>query len=132
MNTKILIVEDQFIEAANLERILERAGYEICPVARSVIAALEIINDERPDMVLLDIFLQGKLTGIDLAKTLNVRNIAFVFISANLHKETLHSAKLTRPCGFLVKPFREKDVLLMLDVAWYLHQERMEVIKMKD
>jgi two-component system response regulator HydG len=132
MKAKILVVEDQFIEAANLERILERAGYQVCPVARSVETALEIINNERPDMVLLDIFLQGKLTGIDLAKSLNAKNIAFVFISANLHKQTLDSAKLTKPYGFLVKPFREKDVLLMLDVAWDLHQERMEIIKMKD
>ncbi|WP_426670380.1 sigma-54-dependent transcriptional regulator [Mucilaginibacter sp. McL0603] len=132
MKAKILIVEDQFIEAANLERILERAGYQVCPVARSVATALEIINNERPDMVLLDIFLQGKLTGIDLAKSLNTKNIAFVFISANLHKQTLDDAKLTKPYGFLVKPFREKDVLLMLDVAWYLHQERMEIIKMKN
>ena len=65
---KILIVEDQFIEANNLQRILEKAGYKVCSIARSVPIALDIIENEKPDLVLLDIFLQGNLTGIDLAK----------------------------------------------------------------
>ena len=123
MKTKILIVEDQFIEANNLQMILERAGYHICGIARSVPVALKLIEKEMPDMVMLDIFLQGTLTGIDLAKDLREKNIAFVYISANSNKKTLDAAKATKPYGFLVKPFREKDVLVMLDVAWYLHQE---------
>ena len=67
MNAKILIVEDQFIEANNLQMILERAGYQVCTIARSVPIALRIIENENPEMVLLDIHLQGDLTGIDLA-----------------------------------------------------------------
>ena len=126
MNAKILIVEDQFVEANNLQRILEKAGYKICPIARSVAVALRIIEKERPDMVLIDIYLQGDLTGIDLARDLMDTNTAFVYISANSSKETLDAAKSTRPYGFLVKPFREKDVLVMLDVAWYLHQQKLE------
>jgi two-component system response regulator HydG len=129
MKTKILIVEDQFIEANNLQMILERAGYQICRIARSVVIALKIIEEERPDMVLLDIQLQGNLTGIDLAKELRLKKIAFVYISANSNKQILDAAKETRPYGFLVKPFREKDVLVMLDVAWYLHQQNLEADK---
>ncbi|MBV7532337.1 sigma-54 dependent transcriptional regulator [Chitinophaga sp. sic0106] len=123
MNTKILIVEDQFIEADNLRGILRGAGYIVCKIARSVPEALQIIEDEQPSLVLVDIYLKGSLTGIDLAKTLRERNIAFVFLSANSNKQTLDAAKATRPYGFLVKPFREKDVLVMLDVAWYLHRQ---------
>ncbi len=74
-------------------------------------------------MVLLDIMLQGNLTGIDLAKNLREKNIPFVYLSANSNRQILDAAKATRPYGFLVKPFREKDVLVMLDVAWYLHQQ---------
>jgi two-component system response regulator HydG len=123
MNTKILIVEDQFIEADNLRSILRKAGYIVCKIARSVNEGLQIIEDEKPDLVLLDIQLKGNLTGIDLAKTLNERNIAFVYLSANSNKQVLDAAKATKPYGFLVKPFREKDVLVMLDVAWYLHRQ---------
>ena len=132
MKAKILIVEDQFIEANNLQMILERAGYRVCSIARSVPIALKIIAAEKPDLVLLDIFLQGNLTGIDLAKDLAEKKIAFVYISANSNKQILDAAKSTKPYGFLVKPFREKDVLVMLDVAWYLHQQNQEAVFQKN
>ncbi|MCF2446666.1 sigma-54 dependent transcriptional regulator [Dyadobacter sp. CY345] len=127
MKTKILIVEDQFIEANNLQMILERAGYEVCSIARSVPIALKIIARENPELVLLDIFLQGSLTGIDLARSLTEKNIAFVYLSANSNGQILDAAKATKPYGFLVKPFRERDVLVMLDVAWYLHQQKQDL-----
>lgn len=132
MKEKILIVEDQFIEANNLQMILERAGYIVCGIARSVPVALSAIEKEHPDMVLLDIFLQGPLTGIDLARTLRSKNIAFIYLSANSNKETLEAAKATRPYGFLVKPFREKDVLVTLEIARYLHQNSLESIIRND
>lgn len=123
MNNKILIMEDQFIEANNLRIILQKAGYLVCNIARSVSDGLTIIENEKPDLVLLDIFLKGVLTGIDFAKTLNEQQIPFVFLSANSNKQILDAAKATKPYGFLVKPFREKDVLVMLDVALYLHRQ---------
>ena len=126
MSKQVLIVEDHFVEANNLQMILERAGYSVCPIARSVPVALKLIEQEHPDLVLIDIFLKGKLTGIDLANNLRERKIAFVYLSANSDKETLTAAKATRPYGFLVKPFREKDVLVMLDVADYLHSTELE------
>ena len=119
MKYKILIVEDQFIEANNLKMILENAGYEVCGVAPSVADALRLLEHEKPHMVMLDIHLRGPLTGIDLADKLVRRNIAFVYLSANSNRQTLDAAKVTRPYGFLVKPFREKDVLIMLEVALY-------------
>jgi two-component system, NtrC family, response regulator HydG len=132
LKAKILIVEDQFIEANNLQMILERAAYKVCSIARSVPIAQEIIRKEHPDMVLLDIYLQGNQTGIELAKELREQNIAFVYISANSNRYILDAAKSTRPYGFLVKPFREYDVLVMLDVAWYLHQYNQEANNKKN
>jgi two-component system, NtrC family, response regulator HydG len=126
MKTKVLIVEDQFIEANNLKIILRKAGYEVCKIARSVPQALAVIDEENPDLVLLDIHLDGELTGIDLAKLLKQRNIAFVYLSANSDEKILNAAKATKPYGFLVKPFREKDVMVMLDIAWYLHSHSLE------
>ena len=128
MNTKILIVEDQFIEANNLRIILRKADYVVCTMARSVNEGLKIVESEKPDLVLLDIHLKGELTGIDLAKILKEKNIAFVYLSANSNKQILDAAKATKPYGFLVKPFREKDVLVMLDVAWYLHRQNQGLI----
>jgi DNA-binding NtrC family response regulator len=105
--------------------ILTNAGYFVCTIARSVAAALSIIEKEKPDLVLVDIFLQGEGTGIDLGKILNEKNMAFVYLSANSNRQILEEAKPTRPYGFMVKPFRAKDVLIMLDVALYLHRNRL-------
>jgi len=128
MNTKILIVEDQFIEANNLRIILLKAGYIVCKIARSVTEGLKIVDTEKPNLVLLDIRLKGELTGIDFAKILRDQKIAFVYLSANSNQQILEAAKATKPYGFLVKPFREKDVLVMLDIAWYLHRQNQESI----
>jgi two-component system, NtrC family, response regulator HydG len=127
MKANILIVEDQFIEANSLRLILKKAGYHIFPIAHSVDDALQILAVQKPEIVMLDIRLQGALTGIDLARILKNMNIPFVFLSANSDKQVLDAAIATKPYGFLVKPFREKDVLVMLDVARYLHQHEREM-----
>ncbi|MBS1565068.1 MAG: response regulator, partial [Bacteroidetes bacterium] len=126
MKQKILIVEDQYIEADYLRMMLTRAGYPVCGIARSVPEAQEIIKKEHPKLVLLDIFLKGKLTGIDLAKQLKAQHIAFIYLSANSNEETLTEAKATEPYGFLVKPFREKDLLVSLEIASYLYEQSMK------
>ena len=73
--------------------------------------------------------LDGPLTGIDLAKQLREKNIGFVFLSANSDQRILQAASATRPYGFLVKPFREKEVLVMIDVACYSLQQNQELSK---
>ncbi|QMW04177.1 sigma 54-interacting response regulator [Spirosoma foliorum] len=126
MNQSILIVEDQFIEANDLRLMLQKAGYRVTGIARSVPNALELIGQEKPDVVLLDIFLKGPLTGIDLAKQLKEDAIPFIYLSANSTEDVLTAAKATQPDGFLVKPFREKDVLVTLEVAKYRHEHSQE------
>lgn len=124
--SRILIVEDLFVEANHLQTILEAAGYSVCSIAHSVPQALTIIDEEKPDFVLLDIFLKGPQSGIDLARILRTLNLPFVYLSANTNKTVLDEAKTTQPYGFLVKPFREKDVLISLDIAHYLHAHSLE------
>lgn len=124
MRRKLLIVEDEFIVANDLQLILEGHGYKVTGIAASVGEALEMIGHDRPELVLLDIQLKGKLNGIDLANKLNEMQIAFVYLSANSNQSILESAKVTQPYGFLVKPFRTKDILIMLDIAWYRHTHR--------
>jgi DNA-binding NtrC family response regulator len=126
MKEQILIVEDQFVEADYLRLLLEQAGYGITGIARSVPQAQEMIKNKKPDFVLLDIFLKGKQTGIDLAKLLAIDNIPFVYLSANSNEEVLNAAKETHPYGFLVKPFREKDLLVALEIARYRHAHSVE------
>ncbi|MEH6682593.1 MAG: sigma 54-interacting response regulator [Sediminicola sp.] len=127
MGKQILIVEDEFVVANDLSSILKRAGYSIVGIADSVKEALRYIEDREVDMVLLDIHLKGKLTGIDLAKKLRDLFVPFIYISANSNKSILDEAKTTRPYGFLVKPFREKDVVVALEIALFHHGHEMEL-----
>ncbi|GAB3502470.1 hypothetical protein GCM10027341_30500 [Spirosoma knui] len=122
----LLIVEDEFLIANDLRRILAKAGYRVEGIAGSVIEAKQLISDQQTDIVLLDIFLDGSETGIDLAHWLNRQSIPFVFLSANLTDSLLEAAKVTQPFGFLTKPFREKDVLTTLEIARYRHAHSEE------
>jgi len=119
MEEKILIVEDEFIVANDLRIMLTKAGYTISGIAPSGILARRLIDTKRPDWVLLDIKLKGDITGIDLAWELLQKKIPFLYLSANVDQSTLSAAKATQPYGFMVKPFREKDLLVMLDIARY-------------
>jgi DNA-binding NtrC family response regulator len=126
MKEKVLIVEDEFVEANYLRGMLERAGYLVCGVARSVEKARQLVEREKPGLVLLDIFLSGEGTGIDLARQLKEQNIAFIYLSANSNETILNLAKATEPYGFLVKPFRENDLLVTLEIARYRHEHSLE------
>lgn len=123
---KILIVEDEFIIADVLRGILKTAAYHVCGIADSVSEAMEMIKGLKPDFVLMDIYLKGKLTGIDLAQTLNELNIPFIYISANSNQKILEAAKITNPYGFIIKPFRDKDVLTAIDIALYRYENQVE------
>jgi response regulator of citrate/malate metabolism len=126
MKKKVLIVEDEFVAANDLRIILGKAGYEVCGIAHSVDIAKELIKKDRPGFVLLDIFLKGKRTGIDLAKELREENIPFIYLSANSNEDILSMAKQTEPYGFIVKPFRERDLLVTLEIAQYRHEHNIE------
>ncbi|MBN9482130.1 MAG: sigma 54-interacting transcriptional regulator [Bacteroidetes bacterium] len=122
----MLIVEDEFIVANNLKIILQQAGYSVVGIAASVTDANSLIAGNKVDIVLLDIHLKGKLTGIDLAHQLKEKHIPFVYLSANSDRNILDQAKITEPYGFLVKPYREKDVLIALEIARYRHKQNIE------
>ncbi|WP_026995008.1 sigma-54-dependent transcriptional regulator [Flectobacillus major] len=125
---KILIVEDEFIVAYDLKIMLTKAGYLVAGIATSVERARQLIEQKKPDWVLLDIILKGDETGIDLARELLQKRIPFLFISANTDQTTLEAAKATQPYGFLVKPFRERDLFVMLDIARYRYGVEMGTI----
>lgn len=119
---KILIVEDELIVARDLRKTLERNGHKVVAVASSVDQALQLLADTNPWLVLIDIFLKGSLTGIDLALQLNKQGIAFIYVSANSNQGVLEAVKTTDPYGFIVKPFREKDLLVTIDIARYRYE----------
>jgi DNA-binding NtrC family response regulator len=122
MKDKVLIVEDELIVARDIRKTIERNGFRVVGVARTFEKALALIEEFSPSLALIDIFLKGNLTGIDLAKYLNERGIPFIYISANSNQKVLEAAKATDPYGFIVKPFREKDLLVAIDIARYRYE----------
>jgi len=132
MKQKILIVEDEFIVANNLSLILTKANYEICGIAASVDEAIILVEKFNPTWVLLDIFLGDGSQGTDLASFLRTKGIAFIYISANTNQSILEVAKATQPYGFLVKPFRERDLLMMLDIAYEKHLQNLQVVQQQE
>lgn len=128
MKKKILIVEDEFAEANNLKLILQDSGYHVTGIARSVHQAMDLIRQTRPDLAVLDIGLQGSLSGIDLGQLLAPMDIPFIFLSANFTEELLEAAKATQPYGYLIKPYRTPDVLAAIGIAGYRHENNMETL----
>ena len=126
MKGEILIVEDDLVVANDIRRTLEKAKFRVSGIAVSAEQALEMIASGRPHLVLLDIYLEGARTGIDLAFDLNQKKISFIYLSANSNQQILEEVKITNPDGFIVKPFREKDLLICVDIALYraAHREQ--------
>jgi len=109
---RILIVEDEFVVADSLQQLLRKRRTGPVGLAFSVAEALVSIETDRPDLVLLDIMLQGERTGIDLGRQLSEQyQIPFIYVTSHSDRLTLQRAVATRPVGYLVKPFREAEVL---------------------
>ena len=128
MSLKVLIVEDEFLEARTLSMMVSNAGHIVQGIAKSVVQACSIIQKGRPDIVLVDILLKGDLNGIDLARRLDQQCIPFIYISANSNTSILHQAIATKPYGFLVKPFSEREIVVSIDIAKFLHHDRQQFL----
>lgn len=115
---KILIVEDEFIIARNLQVMLEDLGYEPHEPVGTKKSALAAIEELEIDLVILDINLNGKQEGIEIGKYLNEKKeIPFIYLTSNSDKGTLNEAKLTHPKSYLIKPFKQEDIFAAIEMA---------------
>jgi len=114
----IFIVEDDDIIAKTTEWRLKKLGYEVAGRASSGKEAIEEITRTHPDLVLVDINLPGDLDGITVADIIRkTLEIPIIYMTARSDDETLHLAKATRPAGYLVKPFEDKDLRVAIEMA---------------
>jgi response regulator NasT len=120
---RILIAEDETIIRLDLRDILERAGFEVCAEARDGEEAVELAGLERPDLAILDVKMP-RLDGIEAARRiLNDRPIPIVMLTAYSQQELVSRAVEAGVFGYLVKPFRESDLLPAIQAASARHQE---------
>jgi CheY-like chemotaxis protein len=125
---RILVVEDEAIVAMNIEQRLSAMGYEPAGrVARGeeAIAAAQKLH---PDLVLMDIRLQGKMDGITAAQQIRERlSIPVIFLTAFSEDPTLNRAKLAEPFGFILKPFEDRELKSAIEIALYKHKAEKEI-----
>lgn len=122
---KILIVEDEGIVAFNLQQRLQHMGYEVAGVAESGTESLALVEAERPDLVLMDIHIKGEMDGIDVAGALSQGPhgaVPVIYLTAYSEDATLERARLTRPYGYLIKPFSERELHATIQMALERHQ----------
>ena len=119
---QILVVEDEAIIARDLQRSLGRLGYAVPATARSGAEALGLLEESTPDLILMDIGLKGAMDGIELAQAVRERwHIPVIFLTSYSDEQTVDRAKATGPYGYLVKPFREGELRITIEVALHKH-----------
>jgi DNA-binding LytR/AlgR family response regulator len=115
---KLLIAEDDVVIAQNLSLSLESMGYEVCQAVSSGEELLLQLHQHHPDLVILDITLEGKLDGIETAALLaKSTRVPFIFMTAFSDKETIDRAKQTNPHAYLVKPFDARTLQSSIELA---------------
>lgn len=118
MRPKILIVEDDPIIAKDLEGFLQKFSYTTIGLAYDSETALDMIHTRSPDLVLLDINIDGQKDGIEVAHIIKANyEIPFLFITSFSDEVTLNRAKDTNPSGYIVKPFEEKNLKASIAIA---------------
>jgi PAS domain S-box-containing protein len=118
----ILIVEDSFIVAYHLKTTLEGEGYRVLTTQDSGEGALEFMKHQRPDLVLMDIMLNGLMDGVETARIVKAEyNVPIIYITALTDRDTIQRAKITEPYGYLTKPFEDREIFTVIEMALYKH-----------
>jgi signal transduction histidine kinase len=124
--TKVLIVEDEAIVAADLANKLERLGYRVSGSVPSGEDAIAIAGEQRPDIVLMDIRLSGSLDGIETAERLRrVHPIPVIYVTAHSDPDTITKALGTDPFGYILKPFIDRELKTQIEIALYKHRSEL-------
>ncbi|HEY9901565.1 MAG TPA: ATP-binding protein [Candidatus Sericytochromatia bacterium] len=125
---RILIVEDESIVALNIKNRLEGLGYAVVATSSSGEAAIQIVAQSLPDLVLMDIKLKGTIDGIEAAAQIRAHfQIPVVYLTAFSDEETVERAKLTEPYGYILKPFEARDLCTTIEISLYKHQMEQQL-----
>ena len=125
---QILVVEDERIVAEHIRRSLKNMGYSVLDFVSSGEKAIKEVEDKRPDLVLMDIVLEGEMSGIETAQQIRSRfNIPVVYLTAYSDEKILERAKITEPFGYVIKPFNERELRINIEMALYKHKMEKEL-----
>lgn len=134
-NINVLIIEDTVAESDALVKVLSENNYNIVGIAQTYQDALTMFYQNTIDIVVIDVFLDGKPDGITFAETINIVPNGvkpFVFLTSSKDRQIFERAKLTRPFSFLMKPFNELEILYALEMAVEKFYEQTNVFHSED
>lgn len=127
-HARLLVVEDERIVALNLQQRLRTLGYEVAAVASSGAEAIEHAQRLAPDLVLMDIRIEGDLDGIETATRINSqRRVPVVYLTAHSEESTIERARQTAPYGYLLKPFSEREMHATIQMALARRSAELEL-----
>lgn len=127
----ILIVEDELLIAKNLSQKLEKLGYQIADIVSCGADAIQRAGEIRPDLILMDIVIKGDIDGIETAARIHQElDIPIIYTTAYADDETLQRAENTGSYGYLLKPFKERELHATIKIALSKHQEAVKMQKL--
>lgn len=116
---KVLIVEDKLLVAENIAAMLRKHSLDIAGICATGEEAIELVEESRPDLILMDIELAGALDGISTAKLILEKYVTpIIYLSDYTDQKTVDRAKKTAPANYLSKPFQETDLIRAIDIAF--------------
>lgn len=119
MKIKVLIVEDKRIVAEDISDRLKKHGMDVVGICSSGATAIETAKKINPDLVLMDIHLDGPMDGITAALSiLDHRRVPIIYLTDFTDEQTVERAKATRPANYISKPFKETDLIRAIDLAF--------------
>jgi PAS domain S-box-containing protein len=125
---KILITEDETIVALDIKKKLVKLGYNVTDIVSTGEEAIAKAGETNPDLILMDISLEGDMDGIEAAKRIRSRyDIPIIYLTAHSDKKTLDRAKVTEPLGYIVKPFERASLHATIEMAIYKHQMKRKL-----
>ncbi len=132
--TRVLIVEDESLVALEIESALKKEGFFVCGVVDNGDGALDKVRDCHPDVVLMDIYLNGSMDGVEVCKRIkSLFDIPIIYLTAYSDMRTVNEAIECKPDGYLVKPFRRGELIATIKLA--LQKSRLggeELVKVCD
>ena len=119
----IIVVEDEVIVAGHIEKKLKSRGYDVKAVVHSGEDAVRKAGELRPDLVLMDIRLDGEMDGVQAAEQIRgLFDIPVVYLTAYADEETLRRARITEPFGYIIKPYEARELHCAIEIAVYKHE----------
>ncbi len=124
---RIMIVEDEWTVAEEIKMVLQSFEYTVTSMSSSGEEAIQNAEKDKPDLVRMDIVLEGRMDGIEAANEIRSRfNIPIIYLTAYADEKILERAKITKPFGYVVKPFINEDLKIAIEIALYRHKDEKE------